>query len=176
MYSKIIEPFSSLFTKLQIQTLLLAWLPTKLGPFLTGIMTVDIFITTILASGITTLGHLIYVYIYNNLSERLWNESVVVQVEKFAKGPYNERYINNIYEALSWLISQQTKTLKASYFVAKLHPSISNTSKGSEFITPDFNILPDNDQEIFNNFKLTVTDPIITAFFLVFLLSNKYIC
>lgn len=153
MYSKIIEPFSSLFTKLQIQTLLLAWLPTKLEPLLTGIITVDIFITTILASGITTLGHLIYAYSYNNISEHLWDKSVVVQVEKFAKGPYNERYINNIYEALSWLISQQTKGLKSGSFVAKLHPSISNTSKGGEFITPDFNILPDNDQEIFIEYE-----------------------
>ncbi|CAG8845473.1 8368_t:CDS:2, partial [Gigaspora margarita] len=59
-FSAIFQPFVELFNQGQVQTILLAWLPTKIGPHLPGIMAVDMFITTVIASGITVLFAALY--------------------------------------------------------------------------------------------------------------------
>src|SRR5688572_5640505 len=114
------KPFINLFSSTQIQTILLAWLPTKLEPFLTGIIAVDMFVITIIACGITTLGHIIFSSIRCIIMRESWNEKqITVQIEYYILGRYNERQKNIIYESLSWLISQQTKTLSVGTFIVK---------------------------------------------------------
>ncbi len=99
-----IKPFVELFSRSQVQTILIAWLPTKLSPYLTGIMAVDMFTITVIASGLSTLAYLIYTLIYilliGNLSQK---NSITIQIDYYSLGTYNERNKNIIYESLSWL-------------------------------------------------------------------------
>jgi len=62
-----IKPFVELFSRSQVQTILIAWLPTKLSPYFTGIMAVDMFTITVIASGLSTFAYLIYTLIYIQL-------------------------------------------------------------------------------------------------------------
>src|ERR1044072_244976 len=89
-----IKPFLDIFTRSQVQSVLLAWLPLKLGPYLTGIITVDMFITTAIASGICTLSYLIYQLFYFTITGNFKNKkSITIQIEYYALGQYNERKI-----------------------------------------------------------------------------------
>jgi SpoVK/Ycf46/Vps4 family AAA+-type ATPase len=154
MYSEPFQPhISNLFTQSQVNTALLAWLPTKLEPYLTGIMAVDMFITTVLASGITTLAFKLYRSVRKGVPWK--NEkNVTVQIEYYAVGKYGIQYVNVFYEALSWIISQQTKKLDKGSFVVRLTTNSSkniirnNDDNDNEFAPPSFNILPEKDQQI----------------------------
>ncbi|CAH1766324.1 14441_t:CDS:2 [Entrophospora sp. SA101] len=111
-YMIIFQPFIDLFNQGQVQTILLAWLPTKLSPYLSGIMAVDMFLMTITASGITTLLAALYLFGSKVAAEGIWNKNAVtVQIEYYATGMYGNQYKSTLYEAISWIISQQTKKL-----------------------------------------------------------------
>lgn len=145
---KIFEPFVNLFTRSQIQTMLLAWVPSKLKPYYTGIMAVDMFMTTAIATGISTFVYIIFVSICSFLTGELWNKkSITVQIEYYTVGVYNDYNKNVIHEALSWLISQQTIKLTNGSFIVNIINSASNT-KVNEYIPPSFNTLPENNHEI----------------------------
>ncbi|CAG8514482.1 9430_t:CDS:2 [Rhizophagus irregularis] len=153
MYNDALQPhISNLFTQSQVNTALLAWLPTKLEPYLTGIMAVDMFITTVLASGITTLAFKLFRSFRTGISWR--NEkNVTIQIEHYTVGRYGIQYVSVFYEALSWIISQQTKKLdRGSFIVKPMTNSIKNRSinddDDNEFAPPGFNILPEKDQQI----------------------------
>jgi hypothetical protein len=147
-----IKPFIDIFTRQQVQSILLAWLPTKITPYLPGIMAVDMFIITVLASGITAITYLIYQLIYYLLTGNLNdNKCITIQIEYYSLGQYNERKKNIIYESLSWLISQQSKKLEKGSFILKVVPNINN--KGNMKIIPISNILPEVNYEISIEYK-----------------------
>jgi len=150
----LIKPFLDLFTRSQVQSVLLAWLPTKLTPYLTGIITVDMFITTVLATGISAFAYLIYQLIYDFLTKSKNGnkiKSICIQIEYYALGQYNERTKNIFYESMSWLISHKSKKLVTGSFVLKVLPNVN--SKGNVKILPNSNVLPEIDHEIFIEYK-----------------------
>ncbi|CAG8540518.1 4035_t:CDS:1 [Paraglomus brasilianum] len=159
-YSTIFAPFVELFNQGQVQTILLAWLPTKLEPFLSGIMAVDMFLTGAAATGLTAL--LIALY---TLSLQLWNgqigynNRVTVQIEYYITGTWGDQYTSIFYEALSWIISKQTKSLNKGSFI--VHPTNDDTNANDdECVPPGFIILPEKDQQVtieYNKRKFNVT-------------------
>ncbi|GES81310.1 P-loop containing nucleoside triphosphate hydrolase protein [Rhizophagus clarus] len=153
IYNEAFQPhISNIFTQSQVNTALLAWLPTKLEPYLTGIMAVDMFITTVLASGITTLAFKFFRSLRKGVPWKN-DKTVTIQIEYYTTGKYGIQNVNVFYEALSWIISQQTKKLDKGSFVVR---PITNLAKNffdrgdddDEFAPPGFNILPENDQQI----------------------------
>src|SRR2546423_10762980 len=145
------KPFIDIFTRTQVQSILLAWLPTKLAPYLTGIMAVDMFISTIIASGTTAIAYLLYQLIcYLITKNSNHKKSITIQIEYYALGQYNERKKNIIYESLSWLISQQLKKLGTGSFVLKV---VTNMNNKDVKILPKSNILPEIDHEISIEYK-----------------------
>jgi SpoVK/Ycf46/Vps4 family AAA+-type ATPase len=141
-----IKPFIDIFSRSQFQTILIAWLPTKLSPYLTGIIAVDMFVTTVIASGLSTLFYLIYVLFSTVLfGKSNAKNSICIQIDYYTLGPYNERINNIIYESLSWLISEQTKKLQKGSFILSVLPNLNSREKNT---IPKTSILPINDQEI----------------------------
>ncbi|CAG8822891.1 2334_t:CDS:2, partial [Gigaspora margarita] len=116
----IFRPFINLFSREQLQAVLLAWLPSKLEPYFSGIIAMDMFITTLIATA-----------------------PFKSQSTKFL-GIYGTKKKNPLYEALSWIISQQTKELDNGSFIVQ--PA--NNKKYETYKTPDFNILPEKKQQI----------------------------
>ncbi|PKC64272.1 hypothetical protein RhiirA1_421780, partial [Rhizophagus irregularis] len=111
-YSQIFQPLTILFTQTQLNTILLAYLPSKLEFYLTGIIAVDMFITTVIASTISTSIPALVQFLSNTGTP--WGKwgnkkNVTMQIEYYTQGKYGYSYTNVFYEALSWLISQQTK-------------------------------------------------------------------
>ncbi|CAB4413384.1 unnamed protein product [Rhizophagus irregularis] len=98
----IIKPFIDQFSRSQIQAILIAWLPTKLSPYLSGIMTVDMFaVTTVIASGLSTLSYLVYTFLYKQLvGNSSQKNSITIKIDYYNLGTYNERSKNIIYESL----------------------------------------------------------------------------
>ncbi|CAG8469755.1 37314_t:CDS:2 [Gigaspora margarita] len=99
---EIFSPFINLFSREQLQAVLTAWLSSKLEPYFSGIITVDMFTTTLFATLITTLicacCSLLQIFQFRN--------SLTVQIEYYAK-------------ALSWIISQQIKELDKGLFIVQ---------------------------------------------------------
>ncbi|CAI2177070.1 16292_t:CDS:2 [Funneliformis geosporum] len=156
VYTEIFQPFISLFTQSQVQTILLAWLPTKLESYLSGIMAVDMFITSVFAYGISALAFTLFTLFGSNIIKGSWRNrrTVTAQIEHNIIGPYGIPNVNPLYESLSWLISQQTKSLENGSFIVQLTTNfmISDNEK-DEYSPPEFNILPEKDQEISIEFK-----------------------
>src|SRR5256885_14140029 len=146
--SSAVKPFVSLFSSEQIQTILLAWLPIKLGPYLSGIMAVDMFVITVIACGLSTLVKIIFRYFI--LREYINENQITVQIEFYTLGRYNESKKNIIYESLSWLISQKTKNLTVGNFIVNVIP---NLNKNIENVKSMFNVIPDNDQVVSIDYK-----------------------
>jgi len=146
-----VKPFIDIFSRSQVQTILIAWLPTKLSPYLTGIIAVDMFVTTVIASGLSTLFYLIYLTISNILSGNSQKNSITIQINYYVLGTYNERTKNIIYESLSWLISEQTKKLKKGSFILNMLPNLNNNRDKNAI--PKTSILPINNQEIAIEFE-----------------------
>src|SRR3954451_3049154 len=145
-----IKPFLDIFTRSQVQSVLLAWLPIKLNPYLTGLIAVDMFITTVIASGTCTLAYLIYNLLIYLLTGNLKKEkSITIQIEYYSFGQYNERKKNIVYESISWLITQQSKKLQNGSFILKVIPNMNN--KGNTKLIS--NILPEVDHEITIEYK-----------------------
>ncbi|CAG8665154.1 16635_t:CDS:2 [Cetraspora pellucida] len=149
-YTAIFQPFLDLFNQGQVQTVLLAWLPSKIGPYLSGIMAVDMFVTTVIASGLTVLCAALYAMSQTFLTGSVWNRNLVtVQVEYYVTGTYGDQYTSTFYEALSWLISKQTKKLdKGSFIVQPTNDTVSQEDEDDECAPPAFNILPEKNQQI----------------------------
>ncbi|CAI2167621.1 7389_t:CDS:2 [Funneliformis geosporum] len=153
-YSEIFQPLIDLFTQSQVQTILLAWLPTKLESYLSGIMAVDMFLTSVLASGISALVLALFTLSGSIIKEgslRTRN-NITAQVESYIAGTYGYLYPNPLYEALSWIISQQTKSLNTGSFIVQPTNSMSN-NKIDDCAPPNFNVLPGNNQQISIKFK-----------------------
>ncbi|CAG8704086.1 15077_t:CDS:2 [Dentiscutata erythropus] len=139
-YSVIFQPFVDLFNQAQVQTILLAWLPTKIGHLLPGIMAVDMFITTIIASGLTVLCGAIYAMSQSFFSGKGWGTSLVtVQIEYYVT-------------ALSWIISKQTKKLEKGSFIVQPTNEYQDNDD-DECAPPTFNILPEANQQISIEYK-----------------------
>ncbi|CAG8830369.1 12611_t:CDS:2, partial [Racocetra persica] len=149
-FTAIFQPFLDLFNQGQVQAILLAWLPTKIGPYLSGIMAVDMFVTTVIASGLTVLCAALYAISQSLLTGSCWNGNLVtVQIEYYVTGTYGDQYTSTFYEALSWLISKQTKKLdKGSFIVQPTNDLISQEDEEDECAPPSFNILPEKNQRI----------------------------
>ncbi|CAG8517774.1 35329_t:CDS:2 [Gigaspora margarita] len=96
-FKEIFRPFINLFSCEQLQAVLLAWLPSKLEPYFSGIIA--------------------------------FRSSLIVQIEYYVKGIYGTKEKNLLYEALSWIISQQTKELDNGSFIVQ--PA--NNKKGCKF-------------------------------------------
>ncbi|RHZ59953.1 hypothetical protein Glove_360g160 [Diversispora epigaea] len=157
-YATIFQPFIDLFNQGQVQAVLLAWLPTKFGSYLSGIIAVDMFVTTAIASGITVILAALYACSQSILTGASWSQNLVtVQIEYYVTGIYGDQYTSLFYEALSWLISQQTKKLDKGAFIVQ--PTNSVVSNEEDCSPPSFNILPEKSQQItieFNNRKFHV--------------------
>ncbi|GBC09587.1 hypothetical protein RclHR1_00090021 [Rhizophagus clarus] len=154
-YSEVFQPFIELFTHSQVNTVLLAWLPIKFGPYMTGIMSVDMFLTSVIASGISTLALALYKFIsLRTFADQVKNENTVtVQLEYYYEGIYGDLSASIFYEALSWLISKQTKSLDKGAFIVRHTNSIDNDKNDDECTPPGFNILPEKNQQITIEYK-----------------------
>ncbi|GBB83679.1 hypothetical protein RclHR1_10380002 [Rhizophagus clarus] len=153
-YSEIFQPLVDLFTQSQMSTILLAWLPVKLGPYMTGIMAVDMFLTSVIATGLSSFALAFYKYI-STFTFGSWKKSgsVTVQVEYYTEGTYGDLCTSIIYESLSWLISQQTKQLEKGSFIIQYANSNNYDDDDDDCAPPKFNILPEKDQEITIEYK-----------------------
>ncbi|CAG8700446.1 2314_t:CDS:2 [Rhizophagus irregularis] len=153
-YSEVFQPFIDLFTQSQVNTVLLAWLPAKFGPYMSGIMTVDMFLTSVIASGISTFALAMYKFISSRtLNDPIRNENTVtVQLEYYYEGIYGDLSASIFYEALSWLISNQTKQLDKGAFIVR-HTNSVNNNDDDECAPPNFNILPEKNQQITIEYK-----------------------
>ncbi|CAB4434131.1 unnamed protein product [Rhizophagus irregularis] len=85
-----IKPFIDQFSKSQIQSILIAWLPTKLSPYLTGIMTVNMFAITVIASGP-----------YNDWNKNIIYESLLWLISDQTKKLYEGIFILNVLPNLN---------------------------------------------------------------------------
>ncbi|KAF0542329.1 P-loop containing nucleoside triphosphate hydrolase protein [Gigaspora margarita] len=106
------------------------------------------FTTTIFATLITTLicgcCSLLQIFQFKN--------SLIVQIEYYAKGIYSNQEKNLLYKALSWIISQQIKELDKGSFIVQ--PT--NSKKYTSDEIPDFNILSKKKQQV--NIQYRVPD------------------
>ncbi|CAG8622115.1 2283_t:CDS:2 [Gigaspora margarita] len=144
-FTDIFKPFINLFSHEQLQAVLLAWIPLKLKLYFSEIIAVDMFITTLIATAITTF---LYALCYL-LQGFQFRRPLIVQIEYYIKGIYGTQEKNQIYEALSWIISQQTKELDKGSFIVQ--PTNSKTYELYE--VPDFNILPEKKEPMTVEYK-----------------------
>ncbi|CAG8855464.1 40872_t:CDS:2, partial [Gigaspora margarita] len=138
-------PLIKLFSHEQLQAVLLAWIPSKLEPYFSGIIAMDMFITTLIATAITTL----FYASFSLLQLFQFRKPLIVQIEYYVKGIYGTQEKNQIYEALSWIISQQTKELNKGSFIVQ--PT--NNKNYEPYEVPDFNILPEKKEQIIVEYK-----------------------
>src|SRR5438046_8930416 len=95
-YTKIFQPLIDLFDQSQVNTILLAWLPIKFGAYMTGIMAVDMFITNVIASGISTFVLALYKFICSRIlgnqckNDDIVGSSITVQIEYYSKGNFDD--------------------------------------------------------------------------------------
>src|SRR6266511_4913096 len=112
-------------------------------------MTIDMFLTTIVASGITTLLSVLYLYSLKLTTENTHDQNVVtVQIEPYVVGIYDDQCISTFYEALSWIISRQVKKLSKGNFLVQQTNSILGVDQDDVCTPPDFNILPEKNQPV----------------------------
>ncbi|CAG8632577.1 13326_t:CDS:2, partial [Racocetra persica] len=78
------------------------------------------------------------------IGSSMFRNSLTVQIEYYVKGIYGTKKKNPLYEALSWIISQQTKKLDNGSFIVQ--PA--NNKKYEIYEIPDFIILPEKKQQI----------------------------
>ncbi|CAG8497681.1 7293_t:CDS:2 [Diversispora eburnea] len=110
-------------------------------------------------SGITVVFAALFTFSQSILTGTSWSQNLVtVQIEYYVTGIYGDQYTSLFYEALSWLISQQTKKLDKGAFIVQPTNSV-GTSDEEDCSPPSFNILPEKSQQItieFNNRKFHV--------------------
>ncbi|CAB4427535.1 unnamed protein product [Rhizophagus irregularis] len=152
-YAETFRPLTDLFTQMQLNTILLAYLPQKLESYLTGIITVDMFITSVIACGISTLFPALFQFI--TMTGLPWGnkKNVTMQIEYYSEGRFGYPCPNVFYEALSWLISQQTKKLKDGSFIIQPVNSIYENDDDDDCAPPNFNVLPEKNQQITIEYK-----------------------
>jgi hypothetical protein len=151
-YAEIFLPITAFFNQQQLTTIFLAYLPSKLESYLTGIIAVDMPITNLIACGVAAL----IIALFQSISTTglPWGKkNVTIQIEYYTEGRYGYLYTNVFYEALSWLISQQTKKLNDGSFVIQTVNSIYDFDDDDDCAPPNFNVLPENNQEITIEYK-----------------------
>ncbi|GES75790.1 hypothetical protein GLOIN_2v1878986 [Rhizophagus clarus] len=147
----IVKPFTNQFSQSQIQSILTAWLPTKISPYLTGILMVDMYAISVIATGLTTLAYLAYSLLIKLMVGKFNSKTLItLQIDHYSIGTYNERNKNIMHEALSWLISEQTKNYDKGSYVLNMSNNINNKNINA---IPHFNILPMNNHDIDITYK-----------------------
>src|SRR5256885_1547609 len=132
-YIRIFTPLINQFNQAQVTALFMAWLPTKLQPYLSSIMAVDMFITCIFATGLTAILGAIYHFMANVTSTTglvLSKNPLTIQVEQAATGKFGYQHESEFYEALSWLISNQTMDLGEGNFILKKPTRVTDNPNG----------------------------------------------
>ncbi|CAG8444641.1 27270_t:CDS:2 [Dentiscutata erythropus] len=120
-FKDIFRSFINLFAREQIQAILLAWIPSKLEPYFSGIIAVDMFITTLIATAITTL----FYASCSLLQVFQLRKPLTVQIEYYVKELNNGSFI--------------------------VQPTNSKNYESYEVL--DFNILPENKEQIIIEYK-----------------------
>ncbi|GET04025.1 hypothetical protein RCL_jg24354.t1 [Rhizophagus clarus] len=147
----IVKPFTNQFSQSQIQSILTAWLPTKISPYLTGILMVDMYAISVIATGLTTLAYLAYSLLIKLMVGKFNSKTLItLQIDHYSIGTYNERNKNIMHKALSWLISEQTKNYDKGSYILNIFNNINNKNINA---IPHFNILPMNNHEIDITYK-----------------------
>ncbi|CAG8644496.1 7421_t:CDS:2 [Ambispora leptoticha] len=161
-YNQLFQPVKDLFSQNAVQTVFMAWLPTTLAPYLTKNMSVDMFLISASATILTALflsfsG--ICCSLYSGSIPWLQN-TITVQVEYYETGIYGDQSISTLYEALSWLISNQTQKLRKGLFIAQPKAREWDEIVEDDCKPPDFNMLPERNQDVnveYKNRKFKVT-------------------
>ncbi|CAG8495813.1 6643_t:CDS:1 [Ambispora leptoticha] len=156
-YTEIFAPLVALFNRTQVTAILMAWLPKQLEQYLSGVMAVDMFVTCTIATGITTLLSALYHFTYKDWTDTSTSKGKVVtlQIEPTTTGRWGYQYPSQFYEALSWMISQQTRHLKEGAFILQ-KPSDEdrkNDANKDDCAPQEFNILPEKDQTVIIQYK-----------------------
>ncbi|CAG8501238.1 7796_t:CDS:2 [Ambispora gerdemannii] len=154
-YIELFQPVRDLFNQHAIQTVLMAWLPTKLAPHLTQNMSVDMFVISASATVLTALLLSFFGLCYSLYSGSLpWHQNTItVQVEYYETGIYGDQSISVLYEALSWLISGQTQKLRKGQFIVQPKALHWDEIVEDDCKPPDFNMLPEPNQEVEVEYK-----------------------
>ena len=138
-WSELLTPVTELFSTSQIQMLLLAWLPLKLGDHLkTNIYSVDMFLVTLIATGVTCLLSILHTSGFQLF--QFWQRNkdrLSVQVDYYRQGPWGEEIANTHYTSLAWMIGHASKGLDTGSFIVVPKPEYENQDE-----ILDFNILP----------------------------------
>ncbi|GBB86669.1 hypothetical protein RclHR1_13040005 [Rhizophagus clarus] len=112
---------------------------------------VDMYTISVIATGLTTLAYLAYSLLIKLIIVKFNLKTfITLQIDYYSIGTYNERNKNIIHEALSWLISEQTKNYDKGLYVLNIFNNINN--KNIKAI-PHSNILPMNNHEIDITYK-----------------------
>src|SRR2546421_11946099 len=106
--STFFQPVLEQFSQTQLQIILMAWLPTKLESYLSGIFAVDTYLISITTASLTALLAYLWAMSSSLFSDFSWGKNLVtVQVEYYITGIYDDQSTSTLYEALSCLISSQ---------------------------------------------------------------------
>ncbi|KAJ3078633.1 hypothetical protein HK102_004352 [Quaeritorhiza haematococci] len=112
-----LDALIQLFSDNQLQVVLLSWIPVHFGPYLnTGLVAVDMFITTAIATLITTILKIFWVIAEVLFKLKPDSDKLSIKVEYYRLDHWGERCINPHYVALAWLISRQAKDQKSGSF------------------------------------------------------------
>ncbi|RHZ61236.1 hypothetical protein Glove_349g111 [Diversispora epigaea] len=150
MEQEYLRPFYQLLSNNQLQSALTAWLPAKLEDYLPGIMAVDMFITSFIAATISTILYGISKLILSIFSSGILFQRgiITMQIEYYSESAFGEEK-NRIYEALSWLISQQTQDLREGGFLVQPTNALKSYEEIEDVCCPPgFNVLPEKNQKI----------------------------
>ncbi|RHZ35705.1 AAA family ATPase [endosymbiont GvMRE of Glomus versiforme] len=149
-YLDLFKQLTDLFSKNQIQSLLIAWLPIKIGTYLPGIMAVDMFLVTFLASVVTVFFTSLYIELKSIVKVSFWGqEKVTIKVEYYMTNPHGySQSPNPVATAITWKISKNIKASNKGNFIARTL-STSDSLGICEKEVPKIGILPENKQVVF---------------------------
>ncbi|TPX48588.1 hypothetical protein SeLEV6574_g01936 [Synchytrium endobioticum] len=156
-----LEPLIQLLNLSQLHGILLAYLPeSPLGHRLrTNIYAVDMFVTSVLVTGsIATMSTA------GTVLRSLWSptllqsDSVSIKIEYYRLDVYGEQMVNTHYKALSWLISNASRTqtggdFRMVAFESDTYNDNHNEGEDDESAGPPFNILPRGDSLLTVNYE-----------------------
>ncbi|CAG8459583.1 11736_t:CDS:2 [Diversispora eburnea] len=150
MEQEYLRPFYQLLSNNQLQSALTAWLPEKLQDYLPGIMAVDMFITSFVAAAISTILYGLSKSILSIFSSGISFQKgiITMQIEYYVESVFGEEK-NRLYEALAWLISQQTQDLRKGGFLVQPTNALKSYEEIEDVCCPPgFNVLPEKNQKI----------------------------
>ncbi|CAG8589882.1 6634_t:CDS:1, partial [Ambispora gerdemannii] len=167
-YTEMFAPLVALFNQAQVTAILMAWLPKQLENYLSGVMAVDMFLTCAVATGATASLGALYVFIHKKWSETPTSKEgvVVLQVEPTSAGRWGYQYPSQFYEALSWMISQQTKELNEGAFILQKpsNDGYQDDDEEDDCAPQEFNILPEKEQKVVIEYKERKFDVTFNSF------------